>query len=266
MLSRFGPWRRIASRSKAAVAVLVGAATLSSALAPAFADTYTTGSGGVCVGTNGSDAVSQWGSGCGLFPAVAVSQGGCAYGTHVAVAVGESGRCTNGAEAQGIVAVGLMGADVTPWNCCGPSVGVSDSGYVWNFSPFGGVTVSGTGDAMTTSTWGAAASGTGNATDYGCYIVLSYCVGGAAVSGTGSAYGAAAVSGTGTATGLTAVSGTGHADGSTAAVSGTGSASGGVVAVAGDDANANGGLASVSLTGNGGGGSVTNVCPMGHCG
>ena len=233
-----------------AMAVVLTLAVVGSLAPAALAETYTTGSGGVCVGTNGSDAVSQWGSGCGLYPAVAVSQGGCAQGTHVAVAVGESGRCTNGAEAQGIVAVGLMGADVMPWSCCGPSVGVSDSGYVWNFSPFGGVTVSGTGDAMTTSTWGAAASGTGNATDYGCYIVLSYCVGGAAVSGTGSAYGAAAVSGTGTATGLTAVSGTGHANGSTAAV-------------AGDDANANGGLVAVSLTGDARGAGLYCLAPMG---
>src|SRR5919109_5518721 len=187
--------------------VLVSA-TLCSLCPAALAETYTTGSGGVCVGTNGSDAVSQWGSGCGLYPAVAVSQGGCAQGTHVAVAVGESGRCSNGAEAQGIVAVGLLGADVMPWNCCGPSVGVSDSGYVHNYSSFGGYAVSGTGEA--------AASG--------CTFVVVACVLGGAVSGTNNAYGPTAVSGTGTATGTTAVSGTGTATGGLVAVSGTGTA------------------------------------------
>ena len=203
-------------------AALAGGAALSVvlALAPAaMAETYEVGPFPTTyypllgVGTNGGDTTADY----------AVTHGGCAgnLNASLAVAVGESNRqCTShyrwhdaGSEAAAWnLAVGLGGADASSY-----TLAVSDHGDA-------------SGQCWTTGTW----------TD--CQMPA------AAVTGTGSAWGAIAVSGTGSATSSyddsgyqatregVAVSGTGPASADNpngVVVSGTGVATGNTVAVSG---------------------------------
>lgn len=245
----------------------------------ASAETYRAPNDAVVVGTFGSDAGQQ--DIYSPVPLLAVTHGGCADGW-VTLAVGENNRYCgwSGKESQGLVAVGLLGADSRML-----AVGGGDT--------FGVVSVSDTGpaeaDCVGPIPWGdwrcaepgIAVSGTGSATGAG-----------STVSGTGPSHSdwqqegndfwaVASVSGMGDARGgNVAVSGTGDAHGHShttyritggpvtypgLAVSGAGEAHGGVVSVGMGDASATGGIAAVSLTGNASGGSVANVCPMGRC-
>ena len=212
------------ARRKLAWAVGIGAVLAGAAAPMASADTLRDPLGLVGIGTNGSNT----GTGAGYHSTIAVSQGGCAKGT-VAVAVGDPGRdCaarTNWSpvpgtgDAEGAVAVGLLGADSN-----GTYVAVSD-----------------TGNADVTCQW----------------YILDGCVTSVAVSGGGPASARdAAVSGTGRASGssqyihnLASASGTGDADDAVVAVSVLGDADGDLLAVSGTGhAHSSGGV-SVSGTG-----------------
>jgi hypothetical protein len=236
----------------------------------AVAEVYRDPTGGVAVGTNGSNADGQL------------------------LALSDSGSATapNGVAASGLgSAEGYrLGVSATNW-AYGGTASVSGTGTASGPSYYSGIAVSGTGSGGTgTERYAVSATGNANAEDW----YDSY-----AVSGTGNARGtmvavapdgnadatggyadSAAVSGTGTATGnKLAVSGTGDASTNRycypylgqwhctvpVAASGTGDAYGsGGVSVAGSDATSSGGLVCLSATGNCSGGARVGVAPMGR--